>query len=194
MSKLECSTLIFLGLPHSGKSSTAMSLSKDSNIEHINVGEMLRSVIKEQNELSSYKEILQVVSDGENVSDDIVGEIVEENMIEMNDKNVILDGFPREVNSIPTFYSVMNRCQRNFEKILICHFTIPEEQSIKLNRERKRDIGLKPWSIDNRYKNFKDKEIPLINLFKSTHNYVELSFESGMSENIQKIRKMIDAC
>jgi len=186
------STLIFIGLPHSGKSSTAKNLSVNGGFKHINIGEILRDVIKNKSDLPAYEEILKVVSDGENVSDSIVVGLIEKKLKSFKNNDIIMDGFPRELNSLPAFYGLMSDCDRNFSKITVCHFIIDEKNSIKLNKKRRREMNLKSDSFDKRYYNFKNKEIPLLSLMKSAHDFLELKFESGEEYNVSLIKERIN--
>ncbi len=86
--------IIFLGPPGAGKGTQAKMLSNNLNIPHLSTGEILRQMIKKNDDLG--KSLNKIMTKGLLVSDDMINKIVE-HRIKLDDckTGFILDGFPR---------------------------------------------------------------------------------------------------
>ncbi|WP_033160828.1 adenylate kinase family protein [[Mycoplasma] collis] len=98
MIKKVSKNLIFLGAPGSGKGTLASALAKVTNLIHLSTGDIFRKTIQAQTPLGL--ELKSIVEKGFYVPDSITNKIVEEqlNDLNKNNKNFILDGYPRTVN------------------------------------------------------------------------------------------------
>jgi len=86
--------LVLLGPPGAGKGTQAVLLSKHFKLIHISTGDMLRSQLKEKNELS--ERLRSFMEKGQLVPDEIVTEIIGARLQKEDIKNgFMLDGFPR---------------------------------------------------------------------------------------------------
>lgn len=86
--------LVFLGAPGSGKGTQAKIISEQLNLKHSSTGDMLRAVSKQDTDLG--KELSNILSTGELVSDELVNKIVVETLSSTEDySGSILDGYPR---------------------------------------------------------------------------------------------------
>lgn len=95
---LRCVTMILtlLGAPGAGKGTMARNLAKILNIPTISTGALLRDEIGSGSELG--KEIDQLISKGNFVSDEMVSKLLVKRLAEADCQNgYILDGFPRNV-------------------------------------------------------------------------------------------------
>ncbi|MBX3708890.1 MAG: adenylate kinase [Gammaproteobacteria bacterium] len=88
--------LILLGCPGAGKGTQAKLITEKYHIPQISTGDILRSSIKNNNELG--KKVKAIVDGGQLVPDDIVIELVEERIKKADCiEGFLLDGFPRTV-------------------------------------------------------------------------------------------------
>ena len=86
--------ILLLGPPGAGKGTQAKVLSKSLNIPIISMGDMLREMIKQDEELK--EKVFPYMSTGKLVPDEIVGEILKKRVIKKDCENgFILDGYPR---------------------------------------------------------------------------------------------------
>ncbi|ASQ29198.1 adenylate kinase [Borrelia miyamotoi] len=115
--------LVFLGPPGSGKGTIAKILSSKLNYYHISTGDLFRENISNSTPLG--KEIKKTVESGQLVPDSITIKIVEDriNTLE-NQNNLILDGFPRNINQAKALDNFLKNIQ-------IINFLLDEEVLIK---------------------------------------------------------------
>ena len=86
--------ILLLGPPGAGKGTQAKVLSKSLNIPIISMGDMLREIIKHDEELK--EKVFPYMSSGKLVPDEIVGEILKKRVLKKDCENgFILDGYPR---------------------------------------------------------------------------------------------------
>lgn len=83
--------LILVGAPGSGKGTQANML-KGLGFIHISTGDLLRSEVSSGSDLG--KQIDGLISRGELVSDNVVGELLSKNL-DLNNFHYIFDGYPR---------------------------------------------------------------------------------------------------
>src|SRR3989344_395799 len=85
--------LIILGPPGSGKGTIAEKLSKDFNLYHLSVGELLRKEIAKKTPIGKR---IKSIGKGSLAPDKLVNNIVNLNL--KGKKSFILDGFPRTLS------------------------------------------------------------------------------------------------
>ncbi len=125
--------LILLGAPGSGKG-TQSKLLKRYNYEILSIGEILRKITNENNELSL--KIKNKINKGEFVTLDIIKNILEKYLL--ND-NFILDGIPRnleQANLLDIF--IKNKNWKN-----ICCINLLVDKNLLIQRLQKRKICTK---------------------------------------------------
>ena len=87
--------LIFLGAPGSGKGTQSERLKKTHGYSHISTGDLLRAEVSSGTELGG--RIKNIIDNGSLVDDMTVLELFKNNL-QLDEKNYILDGFPRTIN------------------------------------------------------------------------------------------------
>jgi adenylate kinase len=117
---LQADHIILLGPPGSGKGTLCQSLCAEYGYEHICVGDVLRTEIKNQTDLG--KKIEKIVKRGDYIDVSIVAEIVSSKikLILEQEKQFILDGFPRSFACLPELEKVLKRFDIENEIICIC--------------------------------------------------------------------------
>lgn len=89
--------IILIAPPGAGKGTQAKMLCSKFNMVHISVGDLLRSEIEKNSDLS--ESLKQRMQSGKLVSDDLILKIMERRLNESDLKEgFILDGFPRNIN------------------------------------------------------------------------------------------------
>ncbi|MBR1734430.1 MAG: nucleoside monophosphate kinase, partial [Alphaproteobacteria bacterium] len=89
--------VILLGAPGAGKGTVAQYLLDNYNVIHFSTGNLLRNEVK--NGTSIGKRVEEILSSGKLVSDAIVNEVVEINLLRTlrSSEIILLDGYPRTV-------------------------------------------------------------------------------------------------
>ena len=88
--------IILIAPPAAGKGTQSSLIEKEYNLPHISTGDILRDISKEDSEMGRY--ILETLSSGGLVKDEIIYELIEKRLRQDDCKNgCILDGFPRNL-------------------------------------------------------------------------------------------------
>lgn len=95
------SIIIILGPPGAGKGTMAVMLKEEFNMYHLTTGEIFRSIVEQNTELSCI--IKELLDKGKLIPDDIVLDLVITNIKHLNHCDYILDGFPRTVPQAEAF-------------------------------------------------------------------------------------------
>jgi len=158
--------LILFGPPGSGKGTQASLLAKKNNIPHLSTGDILRSKLKEDDNLA--KELSKVMSGGNLVPDSIINPIVADKLLSNDCKNgFILDGYPR--NKSQSDFLIDFLARNNLDIDLIIDF-IADTNTIKqriLERskiENRSDDNIEV--IKTRLQKFFSETQPLAAIFK----------------------------
>lgn len=118
--------LIIIGPQGCGKGTQALKLAEKFNLEHLEMGHLLRSVAGEDSELGSLiNELINIRK--ELAPDDVVMSALGSELGKMSlEKGIIIDGVPRTIKQIGLTEKVMAECGRSvIDKVI----------SIKLPRE-----------------------------------------------------------
>ena len=109
--------LIFFGPPGAGKGTQASLISKIYSIPHLSTGDILRSIISQQDEISA--KLKKIMNSGELISDEILNEIVSKRINEKDCLNgFILDGYPRTKDQALFLDSILENKKIKIDKII----------------------------------------------------------------------------
>lgn len=103
--------IILVAPPAAGKGTLAKKLEELGYIS-LSTGDMLREKSKKDEVLSD------MMKKGTLISDDIVFNILEENLISLGDKNYILDGFPRTVNQAIMYDNLLEKLDKDIGVVI----------------------------------------------------------------------------
>ena len=181
--------IILVAPPAAGKGTLAKKLEELGYIS-LSTGDMLR-------EKSKTDEVLnEMMKKGSLISDDIVFNILEEKIVSLDDKNYILDGFPRTVNQAIMYDNLLEKLDKDIgvviyldvDKDILLKRTITRRvcpnckksystitESLKPKKENVCDVcksSLIQRTDDTedifevRYNEYMDKTYPLINYYE----------------------------
>ncbi len=88
--------LVLLGAPGSGKGTLSAKLKNELGYIHLSTGDLFRKIMKSDSPLG--KKINEVIQSGKLVSDDLTNELVKQELSSIQNKNIVLDGYPRTVD------------------------------------------------------------------------------------------------
>jgi len=125
--------LIFFGPPGAGKGTQASLVSKKIGIPHLSTGDILRNILKKENNIS--KKIREIIDSGKLVSDDILNQIVSDRINDQDCKSgFILDGYPRTIEQAYFIDKLLKT--KNMKISSIIDIDVNEETIIKRIKSR----------------------------------------------------------
>lgn len=114
--------IVLLGPPGSGKGTQAELISKNFGFYRISIGDMLRDLIKKEDEIG--REAKRYLLKGDLVPDNLVLEMVEQEIVnEKRRGGIILDGFPRNINQASSFDEFLVSKGKKID--IVFYFDIP---------------------------------------------------------------------
>jgi adenylate kinase len=113
---------ILLGPPGSGKSTVAKILCRELGIRHIEMGNELRTVAKEDTELG--RMIHEIIFEKKELVPDGIIEDVIDHALDTHDGGVLLDGAPRVFSQIDEVVSSLNHHGRPLKKVIYLAITL----------------------------------------------------------------------
>ena len=205
--------IILVAPPAAGKGTLAKKLEELGYIS-LSTGDMLR-------EKSKTDEVLnEMMKKGSLISDDIVFNILEEKIVSLDDKNYILDGFPRTVNQAIMYDNLLEKLNKDIgvviyldvDKDILLKRTITRRvcpnckksystitESLKPKKENVCDVcksSLIQRADDTedifevRYNEYMDKTYPLINYYEEK-NILHHIDTTYSDETYKRVLKLI---
>ena len=180
--------IILFGPPGAGKGTQAKYLVKKLNNFQISTGDILREEIKNNSDIG--KKIINVMSDGKFVSDDIVNQLLEKHVFDPKKKNkLIFDGYPRSINQAKNLDLLLDSSDQNIDFV----FFLNVNKDTIIKRIQKRKI-LEKRSDDEldtilkRYDTYMETTKPVLDFYSKNSNFHEIDG----SDEIEQITNKID--
>ena len=115
--------IVIFGPPGAGKGTQSNLIVQKYNLHQLSTGELLRNEIKNNTKLGN--QISSIINSGDLVSDQIVGDLIEQYISDKNYKDrLIFDGYPR--NLIQARKSENRYCFK-----IICKFTNNKKKNFR---------------------------------------------------------------
>lgn len=118
--------LILVGAPGSGKGTQGQLLVEHLGYQKMSTGDLLRKEIKSGSKLGL--RVQDIVASGNLVSDDIVAELIENEIVRLGDTRLYFDGYPRNLAQAKKLGEILS--QKNPVKAVI-NFEVPSEVLVK---------------------------------------------------------------
>ncbi len=113
--------IVITGPQGCGKGTQAVLISKEKNVKHVSMGDVLRNIVKNKEE--NHELIRDFMKKGELIPDEINNQAVKK-VLDKNPEGVILDGYPRNITQA-------NFLIKNSVIDLVLVLDISDEEAIK---------------------------------------------------------------
>ena len=184
--------LILFGPPGAGKGTQAKYLVKKLDSFQISTGDMLRDEIKKDSEIG--KKIIQDMSDGKFVSDDIVNDLIKNVVLDPKKKNkLIFDGYPRSLSQAHNLNSLLYNSNQEIDFI----FFLNVNKDMIIKRIEKRKILEKRSDDDldtivKRHETYMETTKPVLDFYSKKSNFYEIDGTLKIEEITAKIDQIMN--
>ncbi|MDE7433634.1 MAG: nucleoside monophosphate kinase [Mycoplasmoidaceae bacterium] len=202
--------LVLLGAPGSGKGTLSAKLKDELHYLHLSTGDMFRKIMKTTSPLAN--KINAIIQSGKLVSDDLTNELVKQELEQVKDKNIVLDGYPRTVDQAQFLDTITNvdkvvlididndliikritgrRMCPKCNSIYNIYFNPPKvADHCDLDNEllvQRKDDNLQ--SITERLSVYDKQTKPLIDYYDRRHVLVKYDGNNGVDHIVEEIKK-----
>ncbi len=178
--------IVLLGPPGCGKGTQSKLLVDKNNFVQLSTGDLLRSETSNSNS-DLGKKIKHLMESGELVSDNIVIDIIVKKVEEYKNKNIVFDGFPRNLKQAEVLDSSLENISIKLDHAIFFEidFKILEERinnriSENKGREQRKDDNSE--TLLNRIEVFKSYTLPIVSYYE----------EKGIISKIDGMMKVND--
>jgi len=184
--------IIIFGPPGAGKGTQAKFLIDKLKSYQISTGDILREEIKKETEIG--KKIINNMSDGKFVDDNIVNSLLEKIVFDKKKTNrLIFDGYPRTLSQAKNLENLLDKSN---QKIDFIFFLNVNKNSI-LKRLEKRKILEKRSDDDaqiilNRYDTYMKITKPVLDYYSKNKNFHEIDGSMEIKKISQKIQQILN--
>lgn len=109
--------IIFIAPPAAGKGTQSELLCDKYGLLHISTGDLLREESKKETELG--KNIKEKMTTGNLIDDSIIVELLKNKLVEIGNKNIILDGFPRTVVQAEAYDKMLDELNLDLGYVIV---------------------------------------------------------------------------
>jgi len=212
--------IILLAPPAAGKGTQAEKLKNNYKLNHISTGDLLRNAASRSDEFG--KKLKEMLTSGTLVSDDIVLEVFNNYIKDLDDINLLLDGFPRNINQAKKLDEILSNRNKKIDYVFLLN--VPKEVLLdritgrricpscgkiynvnnELMKPKKENIcdecgiELIHRSDDNkdtfeiRFKEYLQKTEPLVEYYKNKNVLFEIDSTVDVEKTFEQIKNIIN--
>ncbi len=184
--------IVIFGPPGAGKGTQSKFIVSKYNLHQLSTGDLLRYEIKNNTPIGS--QISSIMNNGELVSDEIVGNLIEKVVSNNLYKNkIIFDGYPRTLSQAQNLDNLLKKYDQKINivlKLSVSLETVKKRISERQNQEN-RDDDNEETAI-KRYKTYEKSSEPVINYYKQSNLLRVINGEATISKINSEISGLIE--
>ena len=184
--------IILFGPPGAGKGTQAKHLAKKLSNFQVSTGDILREEIKMNSDIG--KKIINDMSDGRFVSDEIVNQLLEKQVFDSKKKNkLIFDGYPRSINQAKNLDLLLESSNQKIDFVFFLN--VNKETIIKRIQKRKileRRSDDELDTILKRYDTYMETTKPVLDFYSKNPNFHEIDGTQEIDQITNKIDTFIN--
>ena len=187
--------IVLLGPPGCGKGTQSKLLVEKNNFVQLSTGDLIRSeTSNSSSELG--KKVKHLMESGELVPDEIVIDIIVKKVEEHKNKNLVFDGFPRNLKQAEVLDSSLENVSIKLDHAILFEidFKILEERinnrvSETSGSEKRKDDNSE--TLLNRIEVFKSSTLPIVSYYEKKGIISKINGMQMINEVYDKITKII---
>lgn len=184
--------LIFLGIQWCGKGTQVKALLEAvPNHLYYEMWQTLRALMSNSNLIGNY--IKDVVDNGRMVDNFITHDLISSSLhiCQNNNKNIIIDGFPRVMEQADFFIDKMASLQREY---IVVHFVLSKEKALERMMKRAEIEWRKddtPAVMEQRIHIFMNETMPVIQRFEDMGKVININADGTIEEIQAELRSKL---
>ena len=184
--------IVIFGPPGAGKGTQSNLIVKKFSLHQLSTGDLLRKEIKDETKLG--QEIASIINDGNLVSDEIVGNLIEKYLADKTYYNrLIFDGYPRNLIQAKTLDRFLDKYSQKIDivlKLSVSLETIKKRILERKNLEKRKDDDAK--IAIKRFLTYENNIKPVIDFYKQSNLLKVVDGETSITEISNEIGGLIE--
>ena len=187
--------VVLLGPPGSGKGTQSKFLVDEHHFVQLSTGDLLREKVASKDS-SLGQEISRIMNNGDLVPDNIVIQLIVEKISELKNRNVIFDGFPRNLNQATVLDQSLKEISVSLDKAIfidVNHEILKDRILKRINEtnieDRRSDDNIE--TLLKRIEVYKSNTFPIVEYYKKKGILNEVNGMSSIENVSQQILKII---
>ena len=185
--------IVIFGPPGAGKGTQSNFIVKKFKLHQLSTGELLRNEIKNNTELG--KKISSIINSGNLVSDDIVGNLIENFISNKIFKNrLIFDGYPRNLIQARNLENLLIKYDQKIDVVLKLSVSLEtikkrilERKNLEKRADDQEEIAIK------RYETYEKNIKPVIDFYEKSNLLKVVNGEGNIAEISNEIGGLIES-